>query len=190
MSIEAIHSILEEAASVILATKSCSEEIVQLAEWIGDAFKRGNKVIVFGNGGSASDAQHFVGELVGRFKLKRAPLPAISLTADTTVLTALANDFGFESAFSMQVEAFTVSGDVVIGITTSGTSANVLNGLETAKRKGAVAALLTGARGAHLKEKYDLCIVIPSEDTQRVQEAHGVILHIICELVERRICSG
>lgn len=190
MSVEVVHSVLEEAASVVLAAKVCADDIVRLARLIGDAFKRGNKVVVFGNGGSASDAQHFVGELVGRFKLSRAPLPAISLTADTAVLTALANDFGFENSFSKQVEAIVSDGDIVIGISTSGASENVLRALRMAKHKGAVTALITGMRGERLRGEFDVCIVAPSEDTQRIQEAHGVILHIICELVERQVCEG
>lgn len=190
MSVEVVHRVLEEAASVVLAARACADEIVRLARSIGEAFMRGNKVVVFGNGGSASDAQHFVGELVGRFKLSRAPLPAISLTADTAVLTALANDFGFENSFSKQVEAIVSGGDVVIGISTSGASENVLRALRMAKHKGAVTALITGMRGEHLRGEFDACIVAPSEDTQRIQEVHGVILHIICELVERRVCEG
>jgi len=190
MSIEVVHKLLEEAASVMLAAKGCAKDIVQLASSIHEAFERGNKVVVFGNGGSASDAQHFAGELVGRFKLSRAPLPAISLTADSAVLTALANDFGFESAFSKQVEAIASHGDVAIGISTSGASENVLRALRVAKCKGATAALLTGERGKHLRGEFDICIAVPSEDTQRIQEAHGVILHIVCELVERLVCKS
>lgn len=188
MSVEAVYETLNDVASVMLATKMCAEDIVNLANLISEALKGGNKVVIFGNGGSASDAQHFAGELVGRFKLSRAPMPAISLTADTAVLTALANDFGFENAFSKQVEAIVSSGDVVIGISTSGASENVLRALSTAKHRGAITALLTGERGKHLRNEFDACVVIPSEDTRRVQEAHGVVLHIICELVERLVC--
>jgi D-sedoheptulose 7-phosphate isomerase len=187
VDVEKVCAMFDEAASVISATKALAGELLKLSTSISTALKAGNKVLIFGNGGSAADAQHFAGELVGRFKLDRNPLPAIALTADSSVLTALANDFGFEEVFSMQVDALAKKGDVVIGITTSGKSLNVVKALRTAKLKGAFTAVLTGLGGRHLSDEVDICIAIPSQDTQRIQEAHTVVLHIVCELLEESI---
>lgn len=151
------------------------------------AFKDGNKLLVMGNGGSAADAQHFVAEMVGRFKLERRALPAIALTTDTSILTALANDYAFDRVFARQVEAHAAPGDVVIGISTSGNSPNVQVALEEAKLKGCRTVALLGKDGGSIKPVAELSLVVPSNDTPRIQEGHITIIHIICDLVERRL---
>lgn len=148
------------------------------------ALRRGNKVVLFGNGGSAADAQHIACELAGRFKRERRGLPAIALTTNTSALTAIANDYSYDEVFSRQVEGLVNRGDVVIGISTSGNSMNVIKGIKVAKGKGAFTVGLTGATGGKLGEVVDICIKVPSTDTPRIQEAHITIGHIICQLVE------
>ena len=160
-------------------------KIQEIVEVIVTAFKRGNKVLLVGNGGSAADAQHFAGELVGRFKAKRRALPAIALTTNTSVLTAIGNDYCFDYVFARQLEALAAEGDVVIGITTSGNSRNVLDAIRVARQAGAHTVGLTGASGGSLVGAVDVLIQVPSQDTPRIQESLLVVEHIICELVER-----
>lgn len=145
----------------------------------------GNKVILFGNGGSAADAQHIAAELIGKFKLERKSYPAIALTTDTSSLTALANDYSFDIVFSRQCEGLVNQNDVVIGISTSGNSTNVKVGLETAKKKGAILIGLLGSKGGNIGKLVDIPIIIDSSSTPRIQEAHRTIYHIICEEVEK-----
>ena len=152
-----------------------------------DAFRGGNKLLVMGNGGSAADAQHFAAEIVGRFKLERRALPALALTTDTSILTAVGNDYGFESIFSRQVEAHAAAGDVVIGISTSGNSPNVLVALQRAAEKGCRTVALLGRDGGTIKGVAELSLVVPSQDTPRVQEGHSTIIHILCDLVEKAL---
>jgi len=163
------------------------EIISKVVQHIIDAYKENNKIIVFGNGGSAADAQHMVAELVGRYKKERAPLDAVSLNTNVSTLTALGNDYGYETVFSRQLEASAKKGDVVIGITTSGKSPNVIKAMEIAKKIGCVTVALTGKDGGLVKNLVDYCICVPSNDTPRIQEAHITIIHIICELVEQAI---
>ncbi len=151
---------------------------------IVDALRRGKKLLVFGNGGSAADAQHLAAELVGRFNRERAPLPAVALTTDTSILTALANDYGYEEVFSRQVQALGSAGDVACGISTSGNSANVVKGLEAAKELGLRTVALTGAGGGPVAEAAEVAVRVPSRSTPRIQEAHATIIHIICEAAE------
>jgi D-sedoheptulose 7-phosphate isomerase len=151
---------------------------------IVDALRRGKKLLVFGNGGSAADAQHLAAELVGRFNRERAPLPAVALTTDTSILTALANDYGYEEVFSRQVRALGSAGDVACGISTSGNSANVVKGLEAAKELGLRTVALTGAAGGPVAEAAEVAVRVPSRSTPRIQEAHATIIHIICEAAE------
>jgi D-sedoheptulose 7-phosphate isomerase len=153
------------------------------------AFQGGNKLLVMGNGGSAADAQHFAAEIVGRFKLERRALPAIALTTDSSILTAVGNDYGFDCIFSRQVEAYAAAGDVVVGISTSGNSPNVQAALATAARLGCRTIALLGKDGGSIKAYAELPLVVPSFDTPRVQEGHLAIIHIICDLVERRLFS-
>ena len=163
------------------------EKIEEVAKAMAKALKDGRKVVLFGNGGSAADAQHIACELSGKFKLKRQGLPAISLTTNTSSLTAIGNDFGYEHIFSRQAEGLVKPGDVAIGISTSGTSPNVINGIEEAKKREATTVGLTGAAGDKLCSAVDICIKVPSEDTALIQESHITIGHIICQLVEEEL---
>jgi D-sedoheptulose 7-phosphate isomerase len=154
---------------------------------LSECFRRGNKLLVMGNGGSAADAQHLAAEIVGRFKLERRALPAIALTTDSSILTAVGNDYGFESIFSRQVEAHAVAGDVVVGISTSGNSPNVQLALQRAAEAGCRTVALLGKDGGTIKGVAELSITVPSHDTPRVQEGHITIIHILCDLVEREL---
>jgi len=177
---------LEESAAVKREiAQHLSDVIAKAARLILEAYKVGGKVLLIGNGGSAADAQHIAAELVGRFKLERVGLPAMALTTNTSILTALANDYGYDSVFSRQLEVLASERDVLIAITTSGTSPNILKGVEMAHSKGATVIGLTGAKGGRLKDMVDLTIAVPSDSTARIQEAHITIGHIICYLVEK-----
>ncbi len=160
-----------------------ADTIIKIATQMVEAFRHGNKVLLFGNGGSAADAEHIACELAGKFTLYRDPLPAIALTTNTSSLTAIANDFGYDEVFARQLRGLLNKGDVVIGISTSGNSPNVIKAIEEAKENGAVTVALTG-QGGKLKEIAKYVLSIPSTDTPRVQEAHIVAGHIICYLVE------
>lgn len=165
--------------------KQQSDKIEAAANYFIDAYKSGKKVIAFGNGGSAADAQHLVAELVGRYKLERVGLPAIALTTDSSILTAIANDYGYDKVFERQIEANATPGDVILGISTSGNSPNVLLAIEKAKSLNAITIGLTGNDGGKLNEICDLCIVVPSNNTPRIQESHIAIIHTLCELLEK-----
>jgi len=169
--------------------KSLIPQIAQAARLIIDAFKKGGKLILFGNGGSAADAQHIACEFLGRFKKERKPLPAIALSTNTSNLTAIGNDYGFEFVFSRQMEAIANEGDVALGISTSGKSPNVLEAFRVAKKRGLKTIALSGRRGDDLKGLADICILIPSDNTPRIQEAHITVGHIICRLVEEELTS-
>ncbi|HJQ98091.1 MAG TPA: D-sedoheptulose 7-phosphate isomerase [Candidatus Polarisedimenticolaceae bacterium] len=158
--------------------------IVDLASRVSGALSGGRKVLVFGNGGSAADAQHFAAELTGRYVRERVPLPAIALTTDTSALTAIGNDYGFEEIFARQMRALAVPGDVALGLTTSGKSENVLRALDAARESGAFAVGLTGTPHAGLADHCDLVLAVPSAKTARIQEAHIVMLHAVCEIVD------
>jgi D-sedoheptulose 7-phosphate isomerase len=181
-----INNQIEESFKVKEALRERAETILTIAAELAATFRQGNKVLLCGNGGSAADAQHIAAELAGKFKLDRSPLPAVALTTNTSVLTALANDFGYNEVFSRQVRALAAPGDVVIGISTSGNSPNIILALEEAKAKRALAVAFTGSGGS-LKEAADLCLYVPSEDTPRIQEAHITAGHIICALVEEEL---
>jgi D-sedoheptulose 7-phosphate isomerase len=148
------------------------------------ALGEGRKVLAFGNGGSAGDAEHLVAELVGRFEKERPGLPAVALTADSSVVTAIANDYGFATVFTRQVEALGTAGDVAVGISTSGRSANVLAGLEAARARGLVTIGLTGRNGGTVGAAADIHINVPEQSTARVQEVHRTILHAMCALID------
>jgi D-sedoheptulose 7-phosphate isomerase len=154
-----------------------------------DALKNNNKIILFGNGGSAADAQHMAAELVGRFLINRKSIPAISLTTDTSILTAIGNDFGFENVFSRQCESIVSKGDVIIAISTSGNSLNVLNGVKTAKEKEGIIIGLTGKDGGKLNGLTDEILKAPTENTPHIQECHRVIIHILCNLIEKELMN-
>ena len=159
-------------------------QISAVAECLRDCLKHGNKILLMGNGGSAADSQHIAAEIVGRYKRERRGLPAIALTTDTSTLTSIGNDYGFEFIFSRQVEALCNPLDVVIGISTSGNSVNVVRGIETAKQIGAATVALTGGSGGKLAALCDYRLIMPSSDTPRIQEAHIFIGHSLCGLME------
>ena len=160
------------------------EKILDVAKLLAEVFKKGGKLLVFGNGGSAADAQHLAGELVNRFKKERKPLAAIALTTDTSVLTAISNDYDYSLVFATQVEALGKKGDVALGISTSGNSPNVLKALEVAKDLGLYTVGLSGGEGGKMKGLCDYLILVPSKETPRIQEGHLLFLHLVSELVE------
>ncbi|ADC89864.1 sugar isomerase (SIS) [Thermocrinis albus DSM 14484] len=186
--LDLVKKAFKESADVKLAfVELYAERILEVGLIIATAIKDGNKVILFGNGGSAADAQHIAAELIGRFKEDRKPLPAIALTTDTSVLTALGNDYGFESIFERQVEALCMPGDVVIGITTSGNSPNVVRALAKAHDLGALTVAFTGRNGGKVVDVAHYSFVVPSYETPRIQECHITLGHVLCEIVEREL---
>jgi len=167
--------------------EACGAQIKAAGEMIADALASGGAVYAFGNGGSAADAQHFVAELVGHFtSKKRKPLKAASLSTDTSVLTSIANDYSFEDIFKRQLEGLLEPRDVVVAISTSGTSGNVVAAAEYARQKGAKVVALLGEKATALSENADIAIRVPSDRTQLIQESHSTSLHIICELIEQK----
>ncbi|WP_448699625.1 D-sedoheptulose 7-phosphate isomerase [Mucilaginibacter sp. AW1-3] len=174
----------EHAKLVELSLTKLADDIEKVSAIVTDSIKNGNKVLLFGNGGSAADAQHIAAELTGRFVKERRGLPAIALTTDTSALTAIANDYGFDRVFQRQVEALANSGDVLIGISTSGNSKNVLNALRAGKTKGCKIIGLSGNTGGEMTPECDVNIVVPSNVTARIQEIHILIGHILCAIVD------
>lgn len=160
------------------------EQIERVAEVVKKALADGHKVLFCGNGGSAADSQHLAAEFVGRFQKERRGLPAIALTVDTSILTAVSNDYGYDKVFVRQVEALAQAGDVLFGITTSGNSANVVEAVELAKQKGVFCVGMTAAGGGEMAVMCDECIAVPAKVTARAQEMHILIGHILCELVD------
>lgn len=160
------------------------EKIPLVAEAIISAFKNDKKVFFFGNGGSAADSQHIAAEFIGRFKKERRSLPAIALTTDTSILTALGNDYEYDIVFARQIEGLARSGDVAVGISTSGNSRNVLKALQKAKEMGLKTISFTGNDGGGIAKTSDISLIVPSKDTARIQESHILMAHIMCELVE------
>jgi D-sedoheptulose 7-phosphate isomerase len=177
----------EHAALMQRIEETMTESIAATVIMLADALGAGNKLLVMGNGGSAADAQHFAAEIIGRFKLERSALPAIALTTDSSVLTAIGNDYGFDAVFSRQVEGLGRPGDVVFGISTSGNSPNVLAALAKARELGCRTIALLGRDGGEIKAVADLPLIVPSKDTPRIQEGHLTIIHIICDLLEKRL---
>ena len=187
---EEIRRRFEQAAEAVARTgQEISEDITRAVELIVASYRDGGGVLVFGNGGSASDAQHIAGELVGRFLKERRGLRAVALTADAAVLTSLANDYGYEAIFARQVEALGLPGDVAIGISTSGNSANVVAGLQKAREKGLRTVALTGAGGGKCADLADVLLAVPETHTPLIQQAHQVIYHVLCEMVETDAAS-
>lgn len=167
-----------------------SRLIADIAECIVQCFQQGNKLLLCGNGGSAADAQHIAAEFVNRFRFDHAALPAVALTTDTSILTAIGNDSAYENIFARQVEAFARPGDILAGISTSGGSPNVLKALDTARAQGVVIIGFTGEEGRNTMEpKCDYCLIVPSADTPRIQECHEFVWHVICGIVEQTIFS-
>jgi D-sedoheptulose 7-phosphate isomerase len=173
-----------------LAAEELSTTIDQCCEVMVEALRVGNKILIMGNGGSAADAQHFAAELVGRFLLERRALPAIALSTDTSILTAVGNDYGFDEVFNRQVAALAQPGDVVVGISTSGNSPNVLKALRTAKDLGANSVGLLGKDGGAIGGMVDINLTVRVSGTPFVQEAHAAIIHILCDQIEKRLFQG
>ncbi len=172
---------------LLLGNTEVVSNIAKVSALLVDSFDQGNKAILFGNGGSAADAQHIAAEFVGRFAFDRPALPALALSVNTSCVTAIGNDYGFDLVFSRQLEALARPGDLAIGISTSGNSPNVLQGLVTARKIGLCTVALTGCTGGQLKNAAEYCICAPSNETPRIQECHILIGHIISELVEETI---
>lgn len=182
---KSIEKSILESAKIIKNSSTHIREIENSIKIIKECLENHKKVVVFGNGGSAADAQHIVAEFIGRFKLERRSLSAIALTSNSSIITALANDYSYDAIFSRQCEGLVEKGDVVIGISTSGNSNNVKKGLMTSKKKGATTIGLLGSNGGSIGKICDISIIINSSSTPRIQEAHRTIYHIICEEVEK-----
>jgi len=186
---EVIRRSILNSSEVIQNSTYLVPEIERTINEITRCLKKNNKIVIFGNGGSAADAQHIAAELIGRYQKERKSYPAIALTSNSSSITALANDYSFERVFSRQCESLVSRGDIAIGISTSGNSKNVKNGLISAKKKGAITIGLLGNRGGNIKSITDISIVVDSKSTPRIQEAHRTIYHIICEMVENNLTS-
>ena len=185
-----IDRIIVSSSDLIDSLTSITPEIEKTIDKIISCLNDGKKIILFGNGGSAADAQHIAAELVGRFKLKRQSYPALALTSNTSIITAISNDFSFTSSFSRQCESLVSKGDVAIGISTSGKSVNVRKALLVSKKKGASTIGLLGNGGGTIKKIVDIPLTVQSNSTPRIQEAHRVIYHIVCERVEEILEKG
>ncbi len=179
-----IESIIEQHIETAKKMQMLSKEIENICEICFDALEKGKKIFLAGNGGSAADAQHIAAEFVGRFTTERRALPALALTTDTSVLTSVSNDYGFEYIFSRQLEAFAQEGDIFIAISTSGTSKNIIRAVESAKIKKVMTIGFLGKSGGVLKDMVDMPLIIPSDDTARIQEMHILVGHIICAYVD------
>lgn len=176
-----------EVKRQLLADEKFLQKIETIIERVTQAFQNGNKVLFCGNGGSAADAQHLAAEFSGRFYKDRKALPSEALHCNSSYLTAVANDYSYDVIYSRLIEGICVEGDVLIGLSTSGNSKNILNAFATAKEKGVITIGLTGASGGKMKDACDYLLNVPSSDTPRIQESHILIGHIICELVEAKI---
>ncbi|MFZ0038848.1 MAG: SIS domain-containing protein [Candidatus Acidiferrales bacterium] len=187
--IEEIRTQLRESAAVRERfSQELLENISRFAEVASVAISRGKKIVYFGNGGSAADAQHLAAELVVRLRANRKALAGLALTTNTSILTAAGNDFGIESIFSRQIESIVASGDVLVALSTSGNSPNMIGGVEAGRGRGAFVVAMTGETGGELRDNVDLLLNIPSRDPQRIQEAHITVGHIVCSLIEKACC--
>lgn len=179
----------EHQETISLLIEKCTQDVEKAAILCKRALENGHRIFICGNGGSAADAQHIAAEIVGRFVKERKGMPAIALTTDTSILTAVSNDYGFQQVFSRQVEALACPGDVLIGISTSGNSSNVMTALEVAKKIGVFTIAMTGGNGGHMATYCDASIVVPSNVTARVQEAHILIGHTICQVLDEVVVN-
>ena len=184
-----IQEIILSSSEIILNVEKNSSQIQSIILKIISTIKNGNKIILFGNGGSAADAQHIAAELIGRFQLERKSFPAIELSTDSSVITSLSNDYSFDLVFSRQCESLVRQNDLVIGISTSGNSKNIENGLKTSKKLGAKTIGLLGNNGGKIGDIVDIAIIVNSSLTDRIQEAHRTIYHIICDASEQIITN-
>ena len=187
---EKIRNYILSSSDIIRASVLLAPNIEKSIHAIVKCFKKGNKIVLFGNGGSAADAQHVAAEFIGRYKINRKSLPAIALTSNPSIITAISNDFSFDSVFSRQCESLISKGDVVIGISTSGNSLNVKKGINTSKKNGAVTIGLLGNNGGSIKKCVDIPLIVDATETSHIQEAHRIIYHVICEIVERKLADS
>ena len=182
-----IEETLQQSTKIIADLHDLSNEINKTANLIITAINKNKKIIIIGNGGSAADAQHIAAEFLGRYKLKRKSIPAIALTANSSTTTAIANDYDFSDVFSRQCESLVSKGDIVIGISTSGNSENIVKGLRTSRKNGGLTIGLLGNKGGKIKNIVDISLIVKDSSIPRIQEAHRVIYHIICEIVEEEL---
>ncbi|WP_462264693.1 D-sedoheptulose 7-phosphate isomerase [Mucilaginibacter sp.] len=176
-----------QVKQALLENEQILQQIADAASLIIETYKQGGKTLLAGNGGSAADAQHIAAEFVGRYYFDRPSIPSIALSTDTSIITAIGNDYGYEALFARQVQGYGVAGDVFIGISTSGNSANIVKALQVCREKGLKSIALTGRGGGKMMDMADICIQIPSADTPRIQESHILIGHMICFLVEQAL---
>jgi D-sedoheptulose 7-phosphate isomerase len=184
---QTIAKTLNESSKTIDSISNLSNEIDKTVNLIINALTKNKKIIIFGNGGSAADAQHIAAEFLGRYKIKRKSIPAIALTSNSSTTTAIANDYDFSDVFSRQCESLVSKDDIVIGISTSGNSENVIKGLKASKKNGGLTIGLLGNNGGKIKNTVDISLVVNATSVPRIQEAHRVIYHIICEIVEEEL---
>ena len=184
---EKIRNYILSSSEIVHNSVSLAPNIEKSITSIVKCLRKGNKVVLFGNGGSAADAQHIAAEFIGRFKINRKSLPAIALSNNSSTITAISNDFSFDSVFSRQCESLISKGDVVIGISTSGNSLNVKKGINTSKKNGATTIGLLGNKGGTIKKFVDIPLIVNSTSTPHIQEVHRTIYHIICEIVEKKL---
>ena len=184
---EKIRNYILSSSGVIRDSVLLAPSIEESIQTIVKCLRKGNKVVLFGNGGSAADAQHIAAEFIGRFKINRKSLPAIALSNNSSTITAISNDFSFDSVFSRQCESLISKGDVVIGISTSGNSLNVKKGINTSKKNGAITIGLLGNKGGSIKRCVDIPLIVNSTSTPHIQEVHRIIYHVICEIVEKNL---
>ena len=187
---EKIRNYILSSSDVIHDSVLLAPSIEKSIQAIVKCLKKGNKVVLFGNGGSAADAQHIAAEFIGRFKINRKSLPAIALSNNSSTITAISNDFSFDSVFSRQCESLISKGDVVIGISTSGNSLNVKKGINASKKNGAITIGLLGNKGGSIKRCVDIPLIVNSTSTPHIQEVHRIIYHIICEIVEKELVES
>jgi len=186
--VKSIQSSLE-IKTALLHDKGFHSLVINVGQRMGEALSKGNKILYFGNGGSAADAQHLAAELTGRYLRDRQGLPGLALTANASSITAIANDYSYEMVFARQLQPLSNPGDVAVGISTSGNSVNVLKAVKVGRERGLLTVGMTGKSGGKLKAEVDYCICVPSEDTPRIQESHILIGHILCQIVEEVLCT-
>ncbi len=179
----------DESIDVILKSKVLVGDLINVTNILLECLENDHKIIVMGNGGSAADAQHLVAELIGRYRIERKSLPAVSLTTDTSIITARGTDSNFDYIFARQCESLVNQKDVIIAISTSGNSKNIIQGIKTSKQKGGIVIGLTGNEGGKMKEFLDAMISVPSQSTPRIQECHRLIMHILCEFIDEKFSN-
>ncbi|MGC8843911.1 MAG: D-sedoheptulose-7-phosphate isomerase [bacterium] len=180
---------IDELKPLLAWLESEQEKLEVCAQKVVQSLKEGGKILLFGCGGSSADAQHISAELIGRFKKERSPLPALALTTNTSILTALSNDYSFDIVFARQVEALAAGRDIVIGISTSGKSKSVIEGIKMAKRKGAFTIALSGGDGGELAREADIAFIVPSTNTPLIQSIHLMIGHLLCEIIDEQLSA-